>query len=403
MTETVLVYDNEEGVASKWVKKLDDSGNLPDGFIAEVMHSESLEALKVRYKTYEEGKFRTVDAINLDRAAILIIDYNLIGPEITSGDLIAYLARCFTDCGLIVGVNRNGENPFDLTLVGDIDSFCDLHIGIDQLTNRGLWSDKWELFRPWYWPQLPRYLDDFRARKAEISKEPDARIADTLGMEDAFRYLPRTTRGYLGEEPLSITFRQIVLESPLGFEEAERRRFNKTGIDNEAIARISAARVSKWVERLVLSGQEVLVDAPHLVSRFPSLLLNGDPLNIETWNNTARFEEPKNLGIDVKMIEKYRAERNHWISRPAWFWRDISIDPNINEVSVPWDRIKPNFLFCEDSSRFAKRKDARLFHSKVDSAYVRRYVAPRGFKGVKYKPYARLKHVDDSAAIDVEG
>ena len=46
--------------------------------------------------------------------------------------------------------------------------------------------------------------------------------------------------------------------------------------DQGGIERVAAARLGKWLERLVLPGQNVLVDAPHLVSRFPSLVAADD-------------------------------------------------------------------------------------------------------------------------------
>ena len=54
-----------------------------------------------------------------------IIDYDLLGSQAEksptgslTGEIIAYLVRCFSRCKLIIGLNQYGSNPFDLTLRG---------------------------------------------------------------------------------------------------------------------------------------------------------------------------------------------------------------------------------------------------------------------------------------------
>jgi hypothetical protein len=155
------------------------------------------------------------------------------------------------------------------------------------------------------------------------------------------------------------------------------------------IARIAAARLSKWLEREVLPGQDVLTDAPHLVSRFPSLL-KGDPSEQDSWNRTAAFGTPDQLGIRDEVIEKLEYKQNYWLSRAAWFWKDVTNVSRIPEVSEPWEKRPPKFVFAEDASRFYPEKDCREFLASVESPFVRRFVRFYGKNEVDYAPKVRI-------------
>ena len=157
---------------------------------------------------------------------------------------------------------------------------------------------------------------------------------------------------------------------------------------DEMMGRVAAARISKWFERLVLPGQEIMIDAPHLVSRYPSLL-QGDPSDVETWNKTANFERFDRLGLEIKKIEDFRLKKDFWLSRPVWFWEKLSDFSEIKEVSEPWERKPTDFLFCEDSSCFYKREDCREFRADVE-LYTQRFLRSESFKGVEYRPKVRL-------------
>ncbi len=58
---------------------------------------------------------------------------------VSPGHRLAYLARCYSDAKYIVVLNQFGENRFDLTLRGHPEAHADLHIGLRQATNAGLW------------------------------------------------------------------------------------------------------------------------------------------------------------------------------------------------------------------------------------------------------------------------
>lgn len=70
----------------------------------------------------------------LDNVDVLMVDFDLFETQgVTNADQVAYLARCFTTCGIIVVMNRFSHNPFDLTLKDYPASFSDPEFGQKQL------------------------------------------------------------------------------------------------------------------------------------------------------------------------------------------------------------------------------------------------------------------------------
>ena len=127
-------------------------------------------------------------AEKIDNASIFIIDYDLLSSQeegeekneefftgSLTGEIVAYLVRCFSKCKLIIGLNQYGNNPFDLTLRGDLDSFADLNLGGDQLDNPNLWMGDWQdseqEFRPWSWPNLCDLLHVTLTKGSRMSKK----------------------------------------------------------------------------------------------------------------------------------------------------------------------------------------------------------------------------------------
>lgn len=290
-----------------------------------------------------------------------------------------------------MGVNHYGHNTFDLTLRGHLESFADLNVGQEQLGNPNLWGEVAPGFHPWHWPALPSYLDNFEKRVSDVenslaqNQEDDARISEALNIpSNIFEFLPRTIGEFLGRNPAEVTFRQFVTESGNGLKYKDVA--NSHDVSREVLARVGAARISKWLERSILSGQDILVDAPHLVARYPSLM-TGDVAAIETWNETARLDNCEALGLS-DVLEPFRLKRDHWLSRPAWFWNDVRECETIAEVREPWKFEKPKWVFCEDTSRFYDGSDYREFVAAVESPYARRFV--RCFADVEYQPIVRF-------------
>jgi hypothetical protein len=194
-------------------------------------------------------------------------------------------------------------------------------MGSQQLSNRGLWSEPWDGFRPWYWPLLPQVCEAFERRVADLlDGNLDEPILKYFGFpEEMSETLPRSTKEFLflGDKAESVTFREFVVPPGSGLRSKDKV------LDEESLARIAALRVAKWLERIVLAGQDILVDAPHLISRFPSLLTS-ETEDQKVWNKTASFKGINSLSIRYRTIQEFRFEKQDWLSRPAWFWRRLS-------------------------------------------------------------------------------
>lgn len=394
----IWIYDDEERIAAELRKKLAELPFLQKEFAIEAMKEEEFEktmsVLTDRQRSFRDSGSWGDNQIPLDATSIFVVDFDLamskVGAYMTS-EHIAYFARCFSTCGLIIGLNlpKYRDNGFDLTLRGYPESFADLNIGGRQLNKPGLWGGETTGFRPWHWPLLPKYLDDFDKKVTDVrssfadNQKDDLPIYQVLGFPpEVFDLLPRSIGQFLGKEPTQATFRDFVLESRNGLQPKDVEAGSKIKLD--LIAQIGAARISKWLERLVLPGQDIVVDAPHLVSRFPSLL-EGEAKNIEIWNRTAKLVSHSKIGLRSDLIEPFRLQKEYWVSRPVWFWDKLRACERIAEVREPWKTKQPSWVFCEDASRFYREK-YQEFVADTESPFTRRYV--RDFKGVDYRPIA---------------
>jgi len=394
----ILIYDDDERFVNELKERLTKLPIVRETFEVEVLShfKDSMEILQDRRKLHREGREWNDEPKSFDDVSIFIIDFDLFKSEekFLTGEFVAYLARCFSKCGLIVGVNQYGHNTFDLTLRGHPESFADLNVGQAQLNNPDLWRSAWggarRGFRPWYWPSLPDYLCDLESRVDDVrnsldSENPnkDKPICEVIGFDpELFELLPRSISQFLGRESAATTFRQFVTESGNCLKPKDAQSVN-----DEILARVGAARISKWLERFVLPEQDILVDAPHLVSRYPSLMV-GDITKTETWNQTAQLTNYKQLGLDTEPIESFRLKKDYWLSRPVWFWDKLRECEKIPEVGEPWKRVSLNCVFCEDASRFYEDRMCKEFLAETESPFSRRFV--RHFKKVDYRPRVRL-------------
>lgn len=393
MKKKILFFDDEERNAQRWAKELErlpvvnrafDVNHLTMGDFKQAQEKLNDRRGKARGKKKEhEADWNHP----LDKIDILIIDFDLFkfDPNVT-GESIAYLARCYSRCGMIVALNQFNRRPhFDLTLRGHPESFADLNLHDSQVHNLGLWKEPWKGFRPWNWPLLPRALEAYENRIKEVSSALDQPILAFLGLDEVSQLLPRSTVEFIeskGRKPEETTFRQFVLDSQQGLELRDKP------LDEVSIARIAAARIHKWLDRLILPGQNILVDTPHLVSRLPSLL-GGSPKMQGAWNSVLTLGKPRKKSMKIDLIEKFRFKKENWVSRPCWFWGKLSSYEEIPEVKDPWQtEQKADLVFCEDVSRFLSRTEAKEFVADLPSPFVRRYAHTE--KGIDYQPLVRF-------------
>ncbi|MFH2103554.1 MAG: hypothetical protein ABIJ39_09410 [Chloroflexota bacterium] len=395
----ILICDDSEETGRAFKNGLERIDTVKEYFGEPILAGkteleQAIEALERRLKqasNEEIDDYPLDDAAKIiDDAAILVIDYALFDLDASvTGERVAYLARCYSRCGIIIALNQFPpyvEEYFDLTLRGHLESYADLNIPSNSLKNPGLWSEPWNGFRPWGWPLLPQAVNKLEDRVTELQEHLGEKILEFLGFEGVKALtLTRSTVGFLSrEKPEETIFRKFVDSAGSG---NGLRGRNERPINDEAIARIAAARIGCWLEYDVLPGQNILVDAPHLISRFPSLL--GDKSqDIDAWSRTASFSEPNVIGLDLKM-EPYRFKRSDWLSRSTWFWNDLSDSEEIAEVRDPWSAKTLDYVFGEDISKFIPNDDARSFVADLESPFVRRYVKylePR----ISYTPLVRF-------------
>ncbi|MBE7468418.1 MAG: hypothetical protein DPW09_22035 [Anaerolineae bacterium] len=387
----ILIYDDDEKWANDLKEKLKSLPILAKDFeiiaLNQQVFTDSINTLEERRREVRDKGQWSGQSILLDEANILIIDYDLFDTNaFLTGEDIAYSARCFSTCGLIVALNQYYEVDFDLTLKGHPESFADLNIRGEQLSNPNLWGGDGEEFRPWYWPLLPKYQQDYELRIADVRQNLKQPICEVLGFDkDLFERLPRSINQFIGSsddsKPSTTTFEDFVKKSGNGMRPKDSEK-----ADEMILSRVGAARISKWLERSVFPELNILVDAPHLVSRYPSLLI-GSKEEIESWNKTTILTDYTNLGLDIGKIENFRFQKNFWLSRPAWFWDKIRDCQDILEVREPWETFKPDWVFCEDISKFY-RGDYQEFVAKVESPFARRFV--KGINGIQYQPRVRF-------------
>ena len=327
----------------------------------------------------------------MDRAAVLFVDDDLLELDMTqppNGEDIAYLARCYSSAGLIVAVNDEGEDPFDLTLRDKPESFADLVIGSKQLECQSLWLDAPDGFAPWYWPVIPTAVGRLERRIASLSGRLDDLVLDVMDITvEHIRGMAQSSLSFLGShrDVAALTVAEFVADSNSGL----RRRDVSAGQDIDA--RVAAARLAKWLEYQVLPGQDYLVDAPHLVPRIPSLL-RGAVEDVSVWNALAvRDKTPETLAATE--LEAARFLGHDWLSRPAWWWPIIpTLD--IEEVRDPF-AIRPiPYIFNEDLSAFASEGESRQFICDFpESPFRRRFISdPEALQGALSERVRRVSY-----------
>ena len=410
----IVICDDDRKRAEQWERLIRQVGKPTAKYDIGLIESDQFTDViqLLRRRQLEARRSREVDEKCIfDEADILVVDFDLLRFDASgtdTGESVAYLARTYSDCGFIIELNQFGTNWFDLTLSGRLESFADLNLGSDQLSNPGLWSPEFQGFRPWSWPIVPDAAMRLKRCAVEANKHRSDKVLDYLGLtEELAGVLPRSVREFLapGKSPEETTFEEFATKSRYALRPADKPR-NET-----QLGRIAAARISKWLENVLLAGQEVLVDAPHLVSRLPSLL--NRPPTADSLNATARIaRSASGTGLRQAAIAPARFEKQDWLSRPAWRWFEITRNEEIAENKSPWTAADVPFGFCEDISRFLPTPACREFVAEVDSVFRRRFITnlrvadgrriaskyrsrpgrvnPRDPAKVKYEPADRL-------------
>ena len=249
--------------------------------------------------------------------------------------------------------------------------FADLHLGAEQIGNPGLWSGSFEGYRPWHWPVLPNARMNFEKCVEDVRENLDQPILEFLGLGRFVDWMPTKAHDFFlgGGSMGTVRFSDFVKRARGGIE-------SKDKLPPDYMARVATARLLALLNGLILPEQSILVDAPHLAARFPSLIRGGDQ-DIHYWN---RLCEPLNEEIDdllVDVLTEHRFKRQHWLWRSVWYWPDIARDERIAEVKDPWTVKDIDWVFCENVSRFVPAEFADDFRADVSPPFNKRFVLKR--------------------------
>lgn len=367
----VVVFDDEVDLAAEWASRISDASDETQ--IVDAGENDFGSLLKII--NGRRSRWRNIDQDSnygdwhpVDSADVVVVDYDLLaysGSLDTTGNRLAYLLRCFTTCGVIVLLNEFGRNTFNLDLANQPRDFADIHLGDEQIGNPGLWGFSCAGYRPWHWPAIPNAVANFNACVKEVEQNLSEPILDFLNLRQVVDWIPRLGWEFLDGpyDAEEVTFEQLAVANLAP----------KDQVPDEQIARIAAARIVSFVNYVIMPQQNILVDAPHLIARAPSLLVCGQD-DIQIWNQLANRHESELQNLINRKLDGFQFAKSHWMPKTAWTWPHIAKDYSIDEIRDPWSYRPPDWLFCEDISQFVPSGLAREYRANVSPPYTKRYV-----------------------------
>jgi hypothetical protein len=404
----VLVCDDDGNRAKDWRDDIEavltdprvggSEGSAEVSYLKPSELAQALTGLAHRQRTArgvlsgDGGPIAEVLLAKIDSADVLVVDHDLTPAEPDpatdplqgrSGEGFALLARCFSSAGLIVLVNKGVQSStFDLTMTRFADSYADLNVTQEDLNRPALWHARCDgrPFRPSHWP----LASEGASRLAQIAAELDldGRVLETLGLSDAVNAFEVEQLDVLGDDPEAETFRSLARRPGVGLGLRDEQ-------PDEAIMRLIAVHgVARWLTTTVLPGQNVLVDAAHLLEREPGLRVGGEeiagskPADFHDLDAVIRFAP----GID--RIREQLAVTSRWLGRPVWLW--TTLDPSLlaDEAAQEAD-----LVVCEDTTELVPIEAAREYEAAVSGPYLQRFVSYlQGVpEAVAYMPRNRLR------------
>ena len=397
----ILVFEDQKDIAANWAGAI--RGANPEGTVAvqsatqcsfeRLQEVANLRRNEWRGANHGNGMVGEHEADGMD---VVVVDYDLLKYSNTNnatGSRLAYLLRCFTTCGFIVVLNAHTPNVFDLGLTSPSEDLADLHIDGGQLGNPGLWSADFEGYRPGHWPIIPDAVGNFERCVADVRDNLEQPVFEFFGLNRVIDAVPwrvhefLTASGYPAEK---VTFRKFIESSRAG-------NHAKDKLIPEQTWRVAAARIGTLLNSVIVPDQNALVDAPHLVSRFPSLLKGGSE-TLETWNRLCSPASADLLDMLDEALEQYQFKQPHWLWWPSWYWPEIRRDESIDEVRHPWQAGEADtiWVFCENVSRFLPIECAQPFSALVSPPFMKRFLLNR------YSEHARkiVPTLGDGSLLD---
>ena len=399
MTYSVLICDDDDILAAERVERIKKIAprnyEIRDAPSAKEMCGAVSELLR-RRKIIRGGHLYVPEPCLFDQKDILIIDYDLIHVDDEraqhTGEGIGRLARMYSDCAVVVVFNQFGQVDFDLSLRGHLASHADLNLTAELLDTLGLWTEPpWQGFRRWSWQTLSRGVEGQRAREKAFRCNLDRSIVDTFGIEsDDALGISDSAVGFIApeasnfDELRAMTFRSFVSMT------AGRDGKLLLSSDESAAVRLGAARIGKWLDRQVLGPQDVLIDVPHLLQRFP-FLLGKEVADIKAWNAAVHQADYLTQYIDAS----YWFEPAVCLSKPAVWVRRLEADPEFSKRRADFSNYSliPDVVFMEDCSVFEDISCGTEFRAGFYNSFDRRYV--KNIRGIRYGPQRRFAFGSD--------
>ena len=367
--------------------------------------------------------FEEVDVAILDNNLWAL---NLDGVRLTAESLMGYL-RAFTDIPYIISLNKNPDVDFDLRyMVGDHQTHADLALNTNHLSCGMLWRNRLDettlgtdVFAPSYWPNI-REVSGLRRRLVKIIEgHLHSPFLEVLNFPEGYSdVLSRHAKGVIS--PSETTDQDLRTVSCIDFfgkscrslppREIKILHDRALGDDLHArssVARFVAADMDKWIRRLVLGPQDVLIDLPHLLARMP-FLLGGDAARLDGWNTALRKHDfvrkdgSRTVSDRTKeLIDEARYAPPGMYSRwPCFWWHRLRDNEELNQLFFDCRDDWADVVFCEDLSKFVEvTKEEQLddlriadgptqFEAEFAGPWSRRYV--RVLQGFQYSPRSRL-------------
>lgn len=397
----IRVCDDEADQRETWARAIADAlgTETTDEVVQLGDPGAAVGELLQRQEALRAGDPREDQPCDFDGTDVLVVDYDLVLIDAKkarhTGEEFARLGRLYSDVRYIIVMNQgNSSIDFDLTMTGRPQSYADLNIPSKTVGTPALWRSVGAgEFCPWQWDEIDAITSGRKSLVDDLAKEgglsnsildyvecPDDVIA--LLSDAAYEFLDPSadTPGDLK----AVTFdaflhRTTEHKDVAGLIEHRRRRATS----------VAVARLGKWLSRMLLGPQEVLVDVPHLLQRCP-FLLNPEAGSVEdpaTWNKALKM----GLGAIAEPIHECAFLKSpQWIGRESFWWPMVTNHRFFEEIRAKFDYAKTaDVVFAEDISLFIPFNEAREYRAGFHNQYDNRYI--KGVDGVQYGPSRRLK------------
>ena len=394
----ILVCDDEPEKRDAWIadiqKAIGVTSNYTVGAFVEPLGA--IRELLARQKAHRNGEKRLPSPCEFDDLDVMVVDFDLVVFDAANarhtGEEVARLCRLYSRVGYIIVLNQgNRSSDFDLTMVGRPKSYADLNIPAKTVKRSGLWSlaSPGE-FNPWDWDEIHSTIAARRALVVSVAENLNAGVIETLKIPDqvisafsdeAYEFIDPSAAD--PAKLLGVTFADFLKRLSV-HKDVE----TLIAEDSTQAAEVAVARIAKWLSRLLLGPQDILVDVPHLLQRQPSLMSSaaGDPVDANCWNKVIGRSDAIDPGVaDASVFIDSPA----WLGTQAYWWPLVESSEQATQLRSGFDFSKvADVVFAEDTSQFIPFTEAKEFRASFHNRFDRRYIAK--LPGIEYGPTRRL-------------